>query len=258
MRTFLVAMAVVAFAATPALAVSITVDGNISDWQAAGLVRTDPVDNLPPAALDIIGYGATVSNGMFYAMLEFNRQASDFDGTFGGNNRIYADATIDADSSTSTALSNLSGTTQNTGTDIMVEWGRNRRNPPVNFWGAQGDLSKLLTGDPGGASGTETGVTGAVYADSGSAATGVLEWGCPVSSITAALAGLPANVTPNPSQWVVSISGQGRTNVNTSLGSAYGYDFTTPFTIPVPEPGMLAMLMAAGAALLGYALRRRS
>ncbi len=128
LRTFLTATAIAAFAAGPAAATGITVDGSISDWQALGLVHTDNIA-APLGYLQITAYGATVQNGTFYAFVQTSPGVSGF---------LYAwpGAWINADQNAGTQLGGLplSGLA---GTDLVVERDMDIWEPGLNYWGAQ-------------------------------------------------------------------------------------------------------------------------
>lgn len=228
-RSLLPSLAIVCCLTLSAQA-AITLDGRIGDWEQAGLLSSDLSNDRKDAnaAAEMLRYGATIQNGTFYAVIEINRPVSDFNGVYKAK-RLYLDAFIDADHSTTTALNGLDSynATAIAGTDILLEWGRNRRTPPVNFWGAGNNINNIITTNPDGL--TETGAAGALCADTdggldghGLAGHGVLEWSCPVSSITAALATLPGNVSSGTA-WRVKLAVQGTTDQSTYYG--YGYDY---------------------------------
>jgi hypothetical protein len=235
-KNCLTALAFVAlsiFASGSAFAVSgITVDGLITDWEAASLLYDDP-DGDGAGGFDIRRYGATVIGGTFYAVIEIDQAASNYTLVFPGS-------WINSDQSAPEELLNLP--TGLGGTDINLEWGRGAgegsgTDKDFNFWGASDNVANVIAG----------GVTGGAHADSGTAAMGVFEWSAPVSSIVTAIGSLPDNAsTAYP--WTVMLAGEGD-------AGGWGRDLGGP--VIVPEPGTLALLAGGLLGLLCYAWRRR-
>jgi hypothetical protein len=217
-RTFLASLVVASV--TMSAQAAITVDGDIGDWVTAGLLKTDPSnDNGPPRAVEMLRYGMTVEGGTFYAVAEINRPVNDFNGYFGSSARkIYTSVFINADRSTSTTLLNTPDSWVD-GTDINLEVDRypsSGSGDPVTsgvyFWGLGGDLGNFSS---------QVGV----FADSGDAALGVIEFSCSVSSIQAALAttngATPGNI------WDCRMEIQGTTRDSSDpKGYNYGNDLS--------------------------------
>jgi hypothetical protein len=228
LRTFLTATAIAAFAAGPAAATDITVDGSISDWQALGLVHTDNIA-APLGYLQITAYGATVQNGTFYAFVQTSPGVSGF---------LYAwtGAWINADQNAGTQLGGLPLSSL-AGTDLVVERDMDIFTPGLNYWGASGNVNNLLSA-----------VSGGQYAQTGN----VFEWSAPVSGIIAALAATGKGVTSG-STWSVYLAGEGTPDDSTG----FGMDVAGPLTVAVPEPGTLVLLVTGAGCLLVLMHRRR-
>jgi hypothetical protein len=222
-RIILATLVAASFAVTSVQA-AISVDGSVSDWLSAGLLRTDPSNDKAStaAAVEVLRFGATVEDNTFYAVMEMSRPVSAFDGSY--PMALYPVAFINVDQSTATTLPNASapgGVIRFPGTDIMVEWDRYDVGPGgsetsdpvipgVYFWGKDGSRKKVIATPPAGAG----------WHDSDSAALGVVEWSCPVSEITAALP--LTNGAKSGPVWSITLSMQGYTG-NTS--DPLGYDF---------------------------------
>lgn len=232
-RCFLAACAVVALGATSAQAVNWSVDGSLADWLEAGLLKSDSNTDKASAtaAVQMLRYGATVQNNMFYAVIELNRPVSDFDGQglengVLKNRKLYPGAFINVDRSKTTSLFDKDGTLDRVGTDINFEWGRQSDTPALNFWGAtQTDAKEPGYGLKDLGAKVAGGVTGGLSADAGN----VVEWACPVSSILGGLSSTN-NATPG-SVWSVVLGIQGTTRSeeypDAPLGYTYGYDYST-------------------------------
>jgi len=242
-RTLLAVLAIVALAAVSAHAgvvAGITVNGDIGDWEALGLLHDDPTGD-GAGMVDIGRYGATVIDDAFYAVMEINWAISKFD-----TGVIFPGAWINADQlgGDDHQLSGLAD--ELAGTDINLEWGRGAgegtgADPDYNFWGRDDDAGNFVYG----------GVPGGAHADSGAAMPGVMEWSAPVASIVDALAGLPDNVNSN-FPWTVMLAVEGSIDGN----SGWGRDYAGPLTV-VPEPSALALLAGGLLGLLCYAWRKR-
>jgi hypothetical protein len=229
MKAFLIALALATFAALPAAASTITVDGDIGDWQALGLVHTDNITPYPlKHDFNITSYGAMISGGTLYAFIEVDRDVSEF-------KAFYPGIWINADRNTATELNGMPGELRGFGIDIEVE--RDSDGPPgLNFWGADGDVTQFMYAVPGGA-----------YAEDGR----VFEWSAPVSAIRDAIAGLPdAFQVPTDLPWTVYLAGEG------SIDGGWGRDVAGPLDV-VPEPCTPVLLVAGLAGLLAYAWRKR-
>lgn len=231
MKSTLATLAFVAamiFAAGGALATGITVDGDISDWQALGLVHTDNIYN-GTGYLQIRSYGAVVIGDTFYGYMETTQPVSSF-------LWVWPGAWINADSSTATELQNLPTTPISVaGVDILFEGDMDPWTPGLNYWGADDDVNQII----GAASGGTYGIGAYVF-----------EASVPVSSIQGAVSALPDGV-PGNFPWRVWIGGEGTPDGQ----GGYGRSFGGPLTV-IPEPGTLALLCCGLLGLAVYAWRR--
>lgn len=235
MRSLFVVLAIVFFvsSAAPVMASLFTVDGSVSDWQAAGLYLNSPISP-PTGALHITHYGAAVSGGTFYAFMELDRPVSDF-------NRMYPGAWIDIDHNTATSADNLPF---GAGLDLDLEFDQDSHTSmALNYYAGADITSDSIP------------VVGGAYALAGN----VVEFSAPVSGIISALATLNATYPPahpatgSSSPWTVYIGGEGYIN----SGNDWGPDVGGPVSVTVPEPGTMAVLAAAGLAIALMGLRRR-
>lgn len=235
-------LAMAVLAATPVFA--ITLDGQIGDWEQAGLLHNDALNDnvLSPAGLDITRYGWTVDNGMFYAVLEVTNAAGvSSDSLY----RFFPAAFINVDANNATGLSKNATTALPewiTGTDISVEWGKDKHEGSgtddcYSFWGAGGYLDNVIAG----------GVPGGAHANAGN----VVEWSAPVSLIASTVQSLPAGITAlaDADQWKVVLGVQGK---NSTGSVVYGYDYAA-----VPEPGALTLTILGLLGVFAYACRKR-
>jgi hypothetical protein len=237
-RFFLTALAGVAFATASAQAVTMSVDGSLSDWISNGLLRSDPATDgtTSNGGIEMLRYGATIQNNSsgvltFFAAIEINKPLSDFNGAvdFGTpevpnlvNRTLYPGAFIDVDRNKGTTLQKWNDggyTGALEGTDINIEWGRHggegSAGQDLNYWGAEDDLWKAVAGGiPGGAVGESE----------NSLAHGVLEWSAPVANIISTITSLPDGVTAG-SNWKVRLGIQGNYR-DYGKGSATGYDWS--------------------------------
>lgn len=252
MRHLFAALAITALLGGSAFAVTITVDGNFSDWPA-NLILEDPVGDNPGesgseylGAVDIHRYGVTVIDGYLYGFVQLTEPLTTYtSGTRGFDRGPSIGFWIDADQNAATGLNDISSDTPVLfGTDIMVEVFGVRGSPiGVEYYGADDSLDNEIT---------------AYYNDGSADAINdsyVIEWSAPISSIKAALAGLPDNVDSSGS-WNVYLAGEGRIkNADGSTALSWGRDVAGPITV-VPEPGTLALLASAGMALALLGVRR--
>jgi hypothetical protein len=237
MRWVLAVATIVALAAVPAYA--ITVDGDMSDWTAAGLVQTTIVTE-GTGTFQITGWGATIQGDTVYAFVQTQNAMGVPGGTPTDNS--YPGLWIDIDNSVATTLGGLPGAVP-AGVDINAEidfdngaipTGGGPAGHAVNFWGHGNDWAN--------GSAASTGV------DAHNAGQTIFEWSVPLSEVVAEAA-LCSGAASGP-VWKVYVGGEG--------GPTWGREAGGPLLISsVPEPGTIAMLIGAGLALLGYALRRR-
>jgi hypothetical protein len=235
-------LAMAVLAATPVFA--ITLDGRITDWEQAGLLHNDALNDnvLTSAGLDITRYGWTVDNGMFYAVLEVTNAAGvSSDSLY----RFFPAAFINVDANNTTGLTKDAATALPewiTGTDISVEWGKDKHEGTgaddcYSFWGAGDYLDNVI----------DNGVPGGTHANLGN----VVELSAPVSLIASTVSSLPDGITALPAtEWKVVLGVQGKTSDGTTV--AYGYDYAA-----VPEPSALALTILALLGILAYACRKR-
>lgn len=237
------AMAIMAILTVPATAGTITIDGSLSDWETLGLLSNDAVGDYDIGGTDLLRYGATISDGIFYAVVELVHSAATFDGDY-----LWCKAWINADANSATQLNNLWAGTD--GSDIGLIWGRgvgagNGSDKDYYFRGNNDSAWQTISGD----------VASGAHADSGSLLThGVFEWSAPVSSISTALSGLPDGVTAGETWSVVF----GVESFLPPPGSQ-SPDQSGAVTVSnaVPEPGTTALLIAGMIGLLAYAWKRR-
>ncbi len=181
---------------------AITVDGDISDWDAS-LIQIDSTGDNTGKAIDLTSWGATIEGGYLYCFAEAVSNIS-----------IYAEDTnavgwfgawIDADirggpGNTARSLdttSDMLGHEWSNGNfesmDIGVEI-RLTANPLLGnrfaFFGSNDTAS--VTGNL---------VSAGTYAYSGR----IIEWRVPVTEITSELGLYPDNVTPNGNRWKVGV-----------------------------------------------------
>ncbi len=234
-RTILATLAIVAFVAASAHADLITVDGSIADWTAAGLVHTDNIPDNSPHDVQITAYGATISNGTFYAFVQYSQPVSNF-------NALYPGAWIDVDHNAAT----YSGNPQlGSGVDIDLEYDQNSPTDiSLNYWGGADINNDSIS-------------AGSSYAAAGN----VVEFSAPVSAINAALGALNTTfpgssmATAGNYPWEVYIASDGWTSADWNPDNAGRCVVSVP--VAVPEPGTFVLLAAGLAGLLCYAWRKR-
>jgi hypothetical protein len=237
MRWVLAVLAIVAFAVMPVYAVTYSVDGSVSEWVTGVDAWMGPIQYNAGGTFQMNRYGAIVDSGTLYAFVELSAPVGIPGGSPSGNS--YPAVYIDIDANAGTKLGNLTGYVP-PGTDINVELDNDTGAIPtgggpggghVNFWGHGNDW----------ANGSADAV-GATFARSADQT--VFEWSCPVSKITAEVANCDGAIPLPSNQWVLYVGGEAAPHYGRHVGL-------------VPEPGTIAMLIGAGLALVGYALRRR-
>jgi hypothetical protein len=246
-RTILLAVAFLACAATPLCA--FTVDADISDWMAADAQCFGRIVTTGSGVFQIKSYGAQVvggDTGTLYAFVELWNPIGLPDVAGHGHDPIgnsYPAVYIDVDNVAATSIGNLPGAVPQ-GVDINVEVDFDTATIPdgggsggaaVNLWGHNNDWGKAVA------------TTSAVIAHS--ADQKIFEWSVPVSQIISEVAhtdGATPIPVVNPNTWRMYVGGE------TSLGG-YGREIGL-----VPEPGTVAMLIAAGLSLAALAWHRRS
>lgn len=235
MRTLLLVSAIVAFATVPAFA--IMVDGDISDWPS-GDQLSGPLVNVGTGTFRLAKYGAVIDSGTLYAFVQVKDALT-------GNK--YPGMYIDVDRNEATTVGNLSGYVP-PGVDICVEVDYdNGALPPLTGWTEDGG------GGPAGhavnfwghANNWKHGAAGSTGVDAHNTANTVFEWSVPLSEIVAEVANTNGVTPLSADQWKIYVGGEAAPTYGREVGL-------------VPEPGSLAMVLGAGLALLGYALRRRS
>ena len=244
MRTFLAVLAVVALAAVPAYAITFT--GSISDWDPS-LIRTNNITTWPTdnringsGTLDILSYGAYKDATTFYGFVQTaDPVGTDADGWGGaGGYRCYPSAYINIDDDNwATQVGNLyqSGNTLPPGVDVDIEYDMDDFTPGLNFWGPpNNDNGNSWIPVAGGV---------AVHSADGT----MFEFSAPISSILASVAAPNGDGAIAHADWTITMGGE--------AAPSYGRELGGPFA--TPEPGTIAMLIGAGLAAIGYALRRR-
>ncbi len=231
-----------------ACAQAITVDGNVSDWDAGWFVA-DPVSDGEGEA-EVVNWGAQVSGGMLYGFIEMDKAISIY---ASGSNDIWAGLWIDVDNQggPGDTDSSLYHTSSHTGHewaggvfqsfDINIEWGVNTSHwgEGYNYWG--GNPTDPAKYDDVSEQGNA--ITGGATAFAGN----FIEFSCPVSGIIAELgtAHLSDNVTAASSWsmgvWVeASINGAGPWGGDNSDIVMRPGDFNLDGVIDVTDLGILA------------------
>jgi hypothetical protein len=248
-RTFLIVVAIAALAVAPAYAIDYS--STIADWEAAGLLHTDIYDGSNSSTssypVELQKWGITVDADNLIAIMLNGKNMDTYDTFFAG-------VSINADGVLATKLSNMSGfgTDAWDGTDIHIEWGKDRpgldpaKGEGWNLWGINHDYAQYTAVINGACKLISTNTTNdtivlqvakselanqtaAFNAVSGGGNGATMNWPTMVAGVR--LAGHMAG-----GDWLADLGGSGTM---------------------IPEPGSVAMLIGAGLAALAYALRRR-
>ncbi|MBN1555421.1 MAG: PEP-CTERM sorting domain-containing protein [Phycisphaerae bacterium] len=243
---------------------TMTVDGNLNDWDAQSIFQDPDSDN--PGGVEMTRWGAKVQDGQLYWFCEINRGWTDFLGqaSNGKDKKIFPGLWIDADNSTDTYLAD--GGDANCADGDKGEWSSNHRGIDVNLeLGLIGGWTNGENSGPDGegeetapglysqfnywGAGDDVGdiadmVTDGAWCISGN----VMEARISLSELDAILQEMSDGVSIGDTmKLAVGVQGTNRAEVS------YGYDTGAPQVIAVPagipEPATLSLLAISALAM---------
>lgn len=262
MKSLLAVLVVVALAAVPAYAIDL--NSSVSDWNSAGLLHTG-VRHASDSVMGLVAWGVKQEGDVLYAILQNDASMYATAPPEGGRpyDATWAGFWVDADKNVNTHLTNApyaatyAWMPPDGGSEVCLEYDTDTPTPNTTYWWGRNDDICGPVDDAG-----EIAPTAAWKFSTTVEANDTIALSVPVADLAAKIYeynhpymgdGTHADTLGATYNVGVRLSGH---RSDAGFENWWGGD-TGTFMVTVPEPGTVAMLIGAGLALLGYALRRR-
>jgi hypothetical protein len=227
-----------------------SIDGNISDWDAAYIIDDPDDDRKASNTMEMTRWGAYSDGSYLYWFAEIGNGKTWADFQVSGA-EMYPGLWVDFDASTDTYLcdddepncvdhnkrewgTELGGDGNHRGVDLNIEWGTDMGGT-VNYWG--GINTEPDPDVPGDVCIAQTGGANDITAISGSIIEVAVKLdGTGTDEVADALAATGVNPTTMGDYWLVGVAIQGKDSSTT-----WGYDVGTPIAI-AKDPSTKALL----------------